>query len=113
MVLGGVKSSLWASQGTLNVSLDDLVDAIYIAEGSEASSVPYGLIYNRWCVAEGACRYVAKYTVEKHLTRCWKGEDAVECVGRQYAPVNNKHGHYNRHWIGNVRAVLNQIKGGV
>lgn len=85
-----------------SVYLDALAEAVYQAEGGARASVPYGLIYSKWCKDEpGHCRYYAKEIMRVHLTRCKTGEDAIECIGRQYCPpkVHKK----NANWVSNVR----------
>lgn len=85
-----------------SLDIDRLVDAIYVAEGGSEASVPYGLIYSDWCIQEaGWCEYYAKEIVRVHLRRCTAGEDEIECVGRQYAPVS--HDPINENWVRNVR----------
>lgn len=96
------QSTLHAHQG---INMDKLLDAIYISEGGEKASVPYGLIYDSWCVEAGACRYYAGEIVRVHLTRCGQGEDPIECIGRQYAPTS--HSPLNHNWVKNVRYYYN------
>jgi len=84
------------------INLDRLADSVWKAEGGLKASVPYGLIYSGWCKAEpGWCRYYSKEIMRIHLTRCAKGEEAIACVARQYAPVS--HSPMNKPWASNVR----------
>lgn len=83
-----------------DVDINKLSKAIYIAEGSEKAIVPFGLITNKWCIEAGACEYLNKEIIRKHLTRCKDGEGAIECIGRQYCPPSAH--KLNAHWVKNV-----------
>lgn len=84
------------------IDIERLLDAIYIAEGGQKASVPYGLIYSSWCTDEpGWCRYYAREIVLTHLKRCKEYEDEVSCIGRQYAPIT--HSELNKNWVPNVK----------
>jgi hypothetical protein len=92
--------------------VDALLDAIYIAEGGQRASVPYGLIYQRYCRDEvGWCAHIAADLVRTHYER-WAGAgrrgEFLEYLARRWAPIGAKNdpGGLNRHWLRNVRWAL-------
>ena len=96
-----------ASEGHLRANkrhcgyLDRLADAVRLAEGNPN----YGLVNDKWCVAEGACRYYAKEVLKVHIGRCGGASDLIACVGSYYAPVgaDNDPRGLNSNWVRNVR----------
>jgi len=96
------------------LDLDRLVDAVGRAENSTTS--PYGLITDKWCIKEGACRYYAKEILRIHSGRCDSDDFdldlRVECIGSYYAPKNveNDPRNLNSHWVKNVKYFYNKGK---
>lgn len=95
--------------------IDAITRAIYWAEGGPKASVPYGLIYDRYCTEEpGWCGYLAQVTVEKNLKRWQKAGnpgDFIEYLGSRYAPPSAH--PLNRNWARNVRklAAVGAVRG--
>ena len=106
LALACVLGALGAFCGPVGASdqldMNRLADAVYRSEGGSKASVPYGLIYSGWCKDEpGWCGYYAKEVMRVHLTRCRDGEDATQCIGRQYCPPTTH--RLNINWVRNVR----------
>lgn len=87
---------------------DEIVEAIYRAEGGQKAKYPYG-IRSIKCETEKSCRKIALNTVRnnrKRFARDNQGhEDFVSFLGSRYSPVgaSNDPKGLNRHWMKNVR----------
>lgn len=89
------------------IDIDRLVEAVGKAEGGIKASVPYGLIYSKWCMEEkGWCKYYAREVLMIHVNRCF-GDDEfmatsslIECVGSYYSPPAAH--HLNTSWASNT-----------
>jgi len=109
--IGAILAVLLAflSQNAYSLDIDKLVDAVYKAEGGKKASVPYGLIYDKWCIKEGACRYYAMEILGIHANRCDNSSDIIHCIGSYYSPP--KAHKLNSHWVKNVKYWYNKLGG--
>jgi len=110
IVLSTLMLSVNSKDACASIDLDKLVDAVYLAEGGDEASVPYGLIYSSWCMKEkGWCRYYAKEILQIHVARC--GDDSgningvIRCVGNYYCPPSAH--ALNHNWVKNVTYFYN------
>ena len=103
--------SLWASSPEY---FNQVVDAIYFAEGGPKAKIPYGILSVRVSSKEEA-RSVCYGTVKNNYARWLKSGQRVpflEFLGARYCPVGatNDPNGLNRHWVKNVRYYLNKIE---
>lgn len=83
---------------------NDIVDAIYIAEGGQKAKIPYGIL----SVQTKDPRQICLNTVRNHRRRhsahqC--GLDFITCLGNRYCPPQaDPQG--NKNWIRNVKKLL-------
>lgn len=94
---------------------EDLVNAIYLAEGGAKTKYPYG-IKSIKCESEQECRKICFNTVRNNRKR-YKADnmgykDFIAFLGARYAPIGaeNDPKNLNRNWVKNVRYYLR--KGG-
>lgn len=86
------------------ISDNDIVDAIYIAEGGNKAKIPYGIL----SVKTKDPRQVCLNTVKNHRRRhsahkC--GLDFITCLANRYCPPQaDPQG--NKNWIRNVKKLL-------
>jgi len=97
--------------GHMEPYFNQVVDAIYIAEGGARAKKPFGIL-SVPCSDYTDCRKVAYNTVRNNYHR-WiaggrKGEYLAFLAGR-YCPVgaDNDPKGLNRHWLGNVERLVN------
>lgn len=92
------------------ISVQKIVDAIYLAEGGEKAKKPYGIL-SVPCDSEASCRRIAENTVRNNFRR-WLDSgaegDYLEFLARRYAPVGVKNDPkgLNQNWLSNVRYFL-------
>lgn len=91
---------------------NEIVDAIYLAEGGKRAVKPFGIL-SVPCSDYADCRKVAFNTVRNNYWR-WdaggrKGEYLAFLAGR-YCPVgaSNDPKGLNRNWLGNVERLINR-----
>lgn len=92
---------------------NDVVDAIYIAEGGKRAVKPYGIL-SVSCSGESDCRRIAYNTVRNNYRRWIQGGRVGEYLaflGNRYAPTSGSTLSYaerklNKNWTQNVRYYL-------
>ncbi len=89
---------------------NQIVDAIYLAEGGAKAKKPYGIL-SVPCTGLESCRRICYNTVRNNWHR-WrkagKTEPYLAFLARRYAPIGaeNDPTGLNRHWLKNVRSIL-------
>jgi len=91
---------------------EQIVDAIYKAEGGPRAKKPYGIL-SVSCGTKDECREICYNTVVNNFTR-WQvygheiHPDFIDFLGSRYAPIgaNNDPSGLNRNWVRNVRFFL-------
>ena len=83
---------------------NDIVNAIYIAEGGRKAKVPYGILSIQTKNPRQICLNTVRNHRERHAAhRC--GLDFITCLGNRYCPpVADPQG--NKNWIKNVSKLL-------
>lgn len=89
---------------------NQIVDAIYRAEGGKKAQFPYG-IRSIKCSGEQECRQICLNTVRnnrKRFAKQNKYNDFISFLGSRYCPVgaDNDPQGLNNHWVKNVRYFL-------
>lgn len=95
---------------------EQIVNAIYKAEGGKHAKKPYGIISVK-CEGEKECRQICKNTVRNNKRR-YKNDpkgskDFIEFLSKRYAPIgaSNDPAGLNRNWQRNVRSILAKTYG--
>lgn len=94
----------YASQYTI----DDWVDAVYMAEGGASAQFLYGIRsvkYKDKAEAREICyRTIERTLISRRKERCKEGESDLDCLSRRYAPLNadNDPSGLNKNWKKNV-----------
>lgn len=89
---------------------DEIVDAIYLAEGGAKAKKPFGILSVE-CSDYADCRKVCFNTVRNNWFRWEKAGrpgEYLEFLARRYCPVgaaNDPRG-LNRNWLGNVQGII-------
>ena len=94
-------------------TIDQIADAIYIAEGGKNTRFPYG-IKSIKCQGEKACRRICKNTIRNNIKRYTRNSRGfstyLEFLGSRYCPTSGKlsksEKRLNRYWVSNVRRIL-------
>lgn len=100
-------SMLFSVPVRAEISVNKIVDAIYLAEGGEKAKKPYGIL-SVPCDSEASCRRIAENTVRNNFRR-WLDAgaegDYLEFLARRYAPIgaSNDPRGLNQNWLSNVR----------
>jgi hypothetical protein len=94
---------------------EQIVNAIYIAEGGKNAAYPYG-IKSVACQSQESCRKICANTVRHNRQRYSKYEKRrtvsfVVFLGNRYCPITGNHlsaseRKLNKNWIRNVLAIL-------
>lgn len=86
-------------------SVDEIADAIYLAEGGAKTSHPYGILKKyKTTTPRQAC-----INTINHALRDWDGQgDFIQFLGNRYCPVGaeNDPTGLNKNWVGNVTYFL-------
>lgn len=92
-------------------SCEQIVDAIYIAEGGEKTRYPFGIMSVK-CTGYTECRHVCMNTVVNNVVR-WRNsgnsQDYLTFLGCRYAPLNAH--PLNKYWKNNVETILRRNYG--
>lgn len=119
LFLFSIIRQVWA----FDYSVEQIADAIYLAEGGAKTKFPYGiksLRYedrsNRSLTKEKWARKICINTIRNNIKR-FAGQneysDFLEFLGSRYCPTTIKSEyHLNKNWVSNVRYFLNNTKGG-
>jgi hypothetical protein len=86
-------------------SIEQICNAIYLAEGGNKTSYPYGILKK---FKNTTPRKACINTIKSNLKR-WNGrEDFIEFLGRSYCPIGAKNDPkgLNKNWVKNVRYYL-------
>lgn len=92
------------------VMVDQIVHAIYRAEGGQSAKKPYGIL-SVSCTSSEDCRRICANTVRNNYRR-WMATDQsqtfLEFLASRYAPVSAKNDpkKLNRNWLKNVQFFL-------
>jgi hypothetical protein len=86
-------------------SVEQIADAIYLAEGGAKTSHPYGILkkYKTTTPRQACINTVA------HALKDWNGQgDFIQFLGNRYCPVGaeNDPTGLNKNWVGNVTYFL-------
>lgn len=85
---------------------EDVVDAIYRAEGGAKAKKPFGIL-SVPCSDFTDCQRICKNTVRNNYVRWIKAGrpgEFIDFLGSRYAPVGVH--PLNRHWVKNVNAIM-------
>lgn len=123
LILMALFSILWGLEGAeasqmahdeqeahLRPYFEQVVEAIYKAEGGERAKKPYGIL-SVPCSGKAECRNVCYNTVRNNWYRWDKAGrpgDYLEFLAKRYAPVGvaNDPTGLNRNWVKNVRGLM-------
>lgn len=103
--------------GTLKYNVEDLADAIYLAEGGASAKKPYGIL-SVYCETEADCREICINTIKNNVGRYKlfghkEYPTFLEFLQSRYAPTENVSDfdrNLNQHWLTNVRYFLTNPK---
>lgn len=91
---------------------EEIVNAIYIAEGGKKAQFPYG-IRSIKCSGEAECRQICLNTVRNNRRRFTKQteyKDFISFLGSRYCPTKGNlspaERKLNGNWVPNVRRLL-------
>lgn len=89
---------------------EQVVEAIYKAEGGKKAKKPYGILSVK-CTDKADCRQVCMNTVRNNWHRWDKAgrkEPYLSFLARRYAPLNvaNDPTGLNRNWLRNVERLM-------
>ena len=74
-------------------TIDDWVDAVYMAEGGASAQFLYGIRsvkYKDKAEARAICyRTIERTLISRRKERCKEGESDMECLSRRYCPINS------------------------
>jgi hypothetical protein len=90
--------------------LDQILNAIYLAEGGKKAKKPFGILAVN-CSGENHCREIAKRTVLNSYQRWLKTnrkQTFLQHLQKTYAPIGAKNDPkgLNKNWLGNVSYFL-------
>lgn len=105
-----------AQAETVTRTWDDLVDAIYIAEGGQKAKKPFGILSVK-CDGYNDCRRICMNTVVNNMKR-FKNyghkthKDYLSFLASRYAPVGaaNDPTNLNKHWLKNIKSILKNME---
>lgn len=98
----------------VNYTDEEIADAIYLAEGGEKASVPYGIL-SVSCDTYERCRQICLNTIKNNRVRYkewgYKTHDTyLQFLASRYAPIGaeNDPTGLNKNWLRNVKYFLKQ-----
>lgn len=104
-IVFGTASFSNADSLTASYSVEQIANAIYIAEGGANTAHPYGILKKyKTTTPRQAC-----INTIKHAIKDWDGKgDFIAFLGNRYAPIGvaNDPTGLNRNWIKNVKHYL-------
>lgn len=95
--------------GILQYNVEQIADAIYLAEGGSKTSHPYGILKKyKTTTPRQAC-----INTIKHAFKDWNGKgDFIEFLGSRYCPVGcDTDNGTNKYWVRNVNSILRRNNG--
>ena len=90
-------------------SNNQIVNAIYWAEGGKSTSHPYGILaHYEHTTPRQACINTIKHVRRDFKGENWLGLDFVEFLASRYAPIgaSNDPSNLNVNWVKNVKSLL-------
>jgi len=90
-----------------------IAEAIYIIEGKDLTRFPYGIVSIDTGGDRLKARRICRNTVRNQFRRHGShncGKDFLTCLRDRYCPLGaeNDLGNLNRHWLKNLKQVLNK-----
>lgn len=114
LIMSGIFILLYVGKAHAEYTDEQIVNAIYKAEGGDHAEYPYG-IRSVSCGTRDECRKICRNTVKNNRLRYAQygkksHPDFITFLASRYCPVGagNDPKNLNKNWIKNVRYFLNE-----